>query len=118
MGAKRKTMPSKTNILEYWNPILIKLGLETNYELSGKLDLCFTCPEIGTQRAHIKPVCQGGNNSIKNLHNLCCQCHKESEIYEGQMYWRWFKYKRLEEFDSNKFFKRMLNKHKIIYKNE
>jgi len=95
---KRK-MPSKQAIADYWNPILLRIGLEIDWELSNHIQ-CFTCGRYGPklERAHIKARCNGGGDEVKNLHILCAGCHHESEFYEGETYWKWYRHKRLVEF--------------------
>ena len=102
--SSRNNMPKKNTIAEYWNPILIRIGLEVDYELQNNIQ-CFTCGKTDQrlERAHIKAKCNGGSDSVKNLHVLCRGCHDESEFYEGDIYWRWYKYKRVNEF--NEIFK-------------
>lgn len=81
-------MPSKAKIREHWLPDL---------ELLGKIDCdstdrdCFCCGLTRElHRAHIKPLCQGGPNTVENLHLLCVRCHYESENLSDEGYWAWF----------------------------
>jgi hypothetical protein len=102
----RKGMPSKRHIAEYWvERILDKYGdkfsldwyIEKRYN-TKIVDMCFACTFTSkTERAHILPVCEGGNNSVQNIHLLCKSCHVESEYLSGDAYWRWFKNKRKED---------------------
>ena len=88
----RSDMPSKAVIAEYWSDRLIEMNIE---ELPVDDMSCFVCgagPKL--QRSHILAMCDGGKNSVENLHLLCRQCHDESEILSGDIYWRWYRGKR------------------------
>jgi len=53
---------------------------------------CWACgmiPTRGLERAHIQARCNGGPDTVENLHLLCCYCHKASEYREGDDYWNW-----------------------------
>lgn len=87
-------MPKISAIIEYWHPILLRMGLEIDYELINNPQ-CFVCGSMQMlERAHIKPRFNGGTDEIKNLHVLCAVCHKESEFFMGKKYWKWYMYKR------------------------
>jgi 5-methylcytosine-specific restriction endonuclease McrA len=91
----RKTLPSKDKIFQYWEQQLILLGKKP--EWADPLD-CFCCgASLPVQRAHIIPHDAGGADTEENLHLLCHGCHQESEHYQGDMYWAWFKSKDVEE---------------------
>lgn len=89
---KRRGMPNRREIINYWLPILTRMGLEIDDELA-RVDQCFICGAYGPklERAHIKALCNGGSNSVKNLHLLCASCHHESELFEGKKYWLWYR---------------------------
>ena len=42
-------------------------------------DTCWGCGFLGTQRAHIRAVCNGGDESLDNLVLLCVSCHNIQE---------------------------------------
>ena len=90
MGRKRN-MPSRKKIFEYWYGKLDNVA---------DADSCFKCAfNIGVpDRAHIISVFDGGSDDVSNLHLLCSNCHKESEVWSGEMYDLWF-----EEEDNNVF---------------
>lgn len=101
---KRKGMPTKVAISQYWGIRLVALGKINDIEMlwgshpehnDGKeFSLCFSCGNPfamrGTERAHIIAVVEGGGNGCDNIHNLCVACHHESENLTGERYWRWF----------------------------
>jgi len=53
-------------------------------------DMCWRCGVISChlERAHILPVCEGGDNDESNLHLLCKMCHKQTEFLWGEPYWQ------------------------------
>lgn len=63
-------------------------------------DQCFACGSTHKlERAHILPICLGGNNDVQNIHLLCAYCHLESETLHGESYWKWYQYKLFDDFD-------------------
>lgn len=101
MKSKRK-MPRKKRIAEYWvNKILDKYpekysldAFDEEFYIIKNMDMCFACcAETTTQRCHIKPRHEGGEDDITNIHLLCVPCHLESELLSGDIYWDWFKQK-------------------------
>jgi len=88
--SKRKTMPSKQAIFDYWINVLH--GNHSLVELHEKNAwYCFACDCGGiVQRCHITPNCEGGSEDVDNLHLLCRECHLESEYISGDSYWSWF----------------------------
>src|SRR5277367_6441966 len=91
--ARRIGMSSKKDILKYWI-----LNPDFKYEVCP--NECFACGNItlGLHRCHIIPLVLGGGNKEDNLHLLCPPCHSESEAL--QEYWKWFKYKRENDWDT------------------
>jgi len=89
-----RKLPSREKIIEYWFPILVRMGLEIDDELVHRHQ-CFICANgHGLERAHIKAKCEGGSDDVKNLHILCKKCHFESEFISGKKYWKWYRYRR------------------------
>ena len=86
--SKRKNkLPSAKRIRQYWNDKLLKIGVDISHHF---VKACFACGWfLDTQRAHIVPDSQGGNNTESNLHILCRNCHADSENLWGGLYWRW-----------------------------
>ena len=100
-------MPTKVKIKKYWEG---KLGniedFGETFDNTGKLindgswnelriDGCWRCGKIGyVERAHINPRCEGGSDSVDNLHLLCRVCHTESEgmtsFKPNSLYYEWF----------------------------
>jgi hypothetical protein len=83
---KRGVMPTRNKIFNYWQNKIPSLVNDNT---------CFKCgftSNINTavERAHIKASCNGGDESLENLHLLCSLCHKRSEHYEDNVYWFWF----------------------------
>ena len=82
---RRYKLPSKKVIIRFWIDKLEKIGVEISY-----VEECFACGKIWKlQRAHIKPIFNGGTNKLDNLHILCTGCHDESEFLWGGAYWNW-----------------------------
>lgn len=129
MDNKRADMPKKIDILEFWAERILKeypdkyhmdiyFEPQTDDDKSYKeynhwrTSVCFACgSHIGTERCHILPVNQGGNNKLDNLHLLCKECHLESEYLHGTVYWEWFKTKFWGNSGSRQ---RLINTIKII----
>ena len=85
---KERRMPSRNVIYRHW--IDGKLIDAHNLGECGK-DQCFACGRYGyTERTHITARCNGGDDSVWNIHLLCKQCHNQSEYLEGPEYWDWF----------------------------
>jgi hypothetical protein len=105
MKTKRSSLPSKESIHNYWKSgdghrVLISYGIEIpdQTKFNGdKVIACFACGRSEVQRCHIVAVSSGGSDYASNLHLLCPRCHVESELLEGEHYWRWLKY----QFDNN-----------------
>lgn len=95
----RANMPSKKQIRDFWATRLVMEGkLDSPRNEWFLQDACFACHnlwQIGqtTERSHILANCEGGVETVENLHLLCDACHKDSEMLSGQDYWDWF-YKR------------------------
>lgn len=99
--SRKGSLPSKKKILEFWWPKLKELEKVDVYTLDSD---CFCCGlNKFLERAHIKPECQGGANTVENLHLLCKSCHIESEGMCGDIYWDWFKSKDIYEESDRKF---------------
>lgn len=103
---KRKAMPSKAAILEYWGPILVEDGHVPCMErLRSQFDethyCCFACGIASVlQRAHIVPYVATQDNSVENLHLLCLDCHHDSEQLSGNSYWAWFSARKYDELEA------------------
>lgn len=86
---KIPTNISYNEMLDCYNALLIN-------ELKSIL-FCYGCGiNSQTQRCHIKPHVDGGDETVENLHLLCPNCHIQSEILYGLKYWRWFYNKNTE----------------------
>ena len=99
-NVSRKGMPPKSRILKHWsnNKTFEHYEVEINESDAD----CFACGNhIGVQRAHIKPLCEGGDNSLDNLHLLCAGCHVESEPLSGDSYWRWLSHKNINHYETS-----------------
>jgi hypothetical protein len=95
-----RKMPTRRQIAEYWNDRFIAKGWEIDFEIVNTPQ-CFSCgrKNLPLQRAHIKSRFLGGSDSIENLHVLCVACHAESEFLDGLKYWRWYRHKRLAQWN-------------------
>ncbi|MBF0398624.1 MAG: HNH endonuclease [Desulfobacterales bacterium] len=88
-----RKMPSKDAIRKYWADKidLTKKNFDSKFEFIEEKDSCFSCGQLSNlQRCHIKPKCEGGQDSVDNLHLLCPICHKDSEFLKDKTYWDWF----------------------------
>lgn len=93
---QQRKMPTERQIREYWAEWL-------SSENSDKFDspqearekgVCFACgmKAMGNiERAHITARCEGGTDTLDNLHMLCKACHKDSEFLSGDAYFQWFR---------------------------
>lgn len=94
----RKNTPSVRKIYDHWQ----KKGLPNVRNLEYFIDIepgtCFACGvfNLPLHRAHIIPICYGGDNSLDNFHLLCIRCHAQSE--GNKKYWNWFAYMRTHEW--------------------
>ena len=53
-------------------------------------DYCFACGfKARTERAHIQASVEGGEDDVENLHLLCPDCHRQSELLSGYEYYEW-----------------------------
>lgn len=98
-STKRRGMPKPKAVKDFWAAKLFSLRkiLDVDeilepWDINGvKLESCFCCGACGKlERAHIKPIYLGGDNSVANIHMLCPKCHLDSEAFSGDSYWRWF----------------------------
>lgn len=87
-----RRMPSSASVRAHWAPVLIELGKFDGTTEALDPDLCFACGFDGgkLERAHITARCDGGPDTVANLHMLCSPCHKASEGLVGGPYWAWF----------------------------
>lgn len=104
----RSSMPSKTMLISYYSGDRVfyegefhdggeawmgENGVEHYLFMSDKTAACMACGFYkDVQRCHILPLCDGGDNSLKNIHLLCRNCHAESEFLSGEAYWDWMRY--------------------------
>lgn len=115
LQASRK-MPSRSKIIDYWvagagadilNSHGIELYNETDYEN------CFACGDGSmVERCHILARCEGGSDTVDNLHLLCQSCHKKSEYFSGETYWKWLSNENINnsKFPSQHTIERMVLK--------
>jgi len=89
-------MPSKKQIKEHWADWLINLGKFDTLSELFEADYCFSCVmEEKTERCHILARTLGGPDDVQNLHLLCSDCHKASELLSGLEYFQWFERRNL-----------------------
>jgi len=92
--SNRRQMPLVNSIRAYWAPKIVKLKPGVfkcpEHVLAG--NYCFACGIIfkHLEKAHIKARCEGGSDTVENLHMLCPVCHKDSEMLKGKAYKKWF----------------------------
>jgi hypothetical protein len=91
---KRKNYSPKT-IRNYWSGTDIWHEKFDSKEEFLEEGTCFACGfvpiDARLERAHIKALWMGGNDTIDNIHLLCIACHQASEELFGNLYWNWFK---------------------------
>ena len=102
---QKRQMATKKQIYEFWQNDLITMGKHNKKTMF--LKTCFACQitatdisndsdyEIMIYKAHIIAKCEGGSDSVENLHLLCRECHNASEYKSGENYWKWFKKRKL-----------------------
>lgn len=105
---KRASMPSVKTLIDYYSgesvyhdgdyheggeAYMEENGVESYLWMFGKGATCMACGFYkGIQRCHITPLCSGGDNSPKNIHLLCRNCHVDSEFLIGEAYWKWMRH--------------------------
>lgn len=84
-------MPKKDDIKKFWEQKMISIGKFFCPDDYNAQDACFACGMAGeeTERCHIFPKCKGGADTVENLHLLCPECHKQSEMLYEDEYWEW-----------------------------
>ena len=100
--SRKRNMPSRKKIFDFWNGKLKSVVNDNT---------CFKCgvtsvlnkEMVIVDRAHILAVCEGGSDELDNLHLLCRSCHKDSEAYSGEEYNLWFLSKSKEQFAKSLF---------------
>jgi len=91
-----RKMPSKKQIKEHWTDWLIDQGKFDSKQELFEADYCFSCGmEEKTERCHILARTLGGSDDVQNLHLLCSDCHKASELLSGLEYFQWFEQRNL-----------------------
>ena len=81
----RKSMPSKNLIKSYWLNVDSHLVMRQSTDSSESW--CFSCGRTsGVERCHIIPHCEGGTESVDNLHLLCRSCHFKTEGFSTNQY--------------------------------
>ena len=102
---KPKKMPSKHAITNYWVVNMPEHLNECGESVNEKQ--CWACGDtLKIERCHITPRCDGGSDTVENLHLLCSRCHVSSEFLRGDSYWDWLENKYNLDFDMG--LKRML----------
>lgn len=95
--AQNRKMPNCRDVIKYWEDTLVEMGKVDDGELMMEFEtpntgICFACGWVRPlQRAHIKARCEGGSDSVDNIHLLCEWCHRASEYKDGDDYWEWLK---------------------------
>ena len=85
-------MPSKKQIKEHWADWLIDQGKFDTLSELFEAEFCWGCAmEEKTERCHILARTFGGSDDVQNLHLLCSDCHKASELLSGLEYFEWLK---------------------------
>jgi hypothetical protein len=95
MAKQLRKMPAYRAIAAFWSEELARLGKGDTAEylarLEGRNGICFACGWADDlDRAHIVPKCEGGSDTVDNLHLLCRHCHHTSEGLPPADYWQWF----------------------------
>jgi len=95
MTGQQRTMPTAAQVRSHWAAWFLQTHDDVDdspqTEGDASVSLCYACgyywPDC--ERAHIVARCNGGSDSVENLHMLCKTCHRASEPYEGDAYWEW-----------------------------
>ena len=112
----RATMPKVKDLISYYDgageELMESKGIEDYMFINSKTPACMACGRFKKiQRAHILPVCEGGDNSLSNIHLLCAGCHGESENLSGEKYWNWMRHVNSTEYKC--WILRMFDKFKL-----
>lgn len=100
MDKDRQSMPAIKQIRDYWfsEEGIELLRKKTGLILASKAG-CMTCGTLGyVECCHIVAKVNGGSYNESNLHLLCKNCHIESEYFEDERYWRWFRNKYIRDY--------------------
>ena len=100
MSKEKKSMPSIKLIRKFW---FSEEGIELLRSKTGiiisSIQGCMTCGTLGyVECCHIVAKVNGGSYNEDNLHLLCKSCHLESEYFEDERYWRWFRNKYIRDY--------------------
>ncbi len=106
-AASRNQMPSVRKLISYYSgetvthkgqvyskaeEFMEDMGVDNYIFISDKTPTCMACGyHKGIQRAHVQPLCEGGDHKLSNIHLLCRNCHVESEHLSGESYWSWMR---------------------------
>jgi len=83
---KRPNLPSKKAIMDYWRDWVWERHNDPPED-----HFCWACgwESPNLERAHILARCEGGSDTVENLHLLCPDCHRVSEYLRDDDYWNW-----------------------------
>ena len=85
-----RKMPTERAIRAFWADKLWRVKGYDSPEEFMESGYCFACGWYRElHRAHIQPRCNGGSDTVENLHMLCRTCHKASEFIDGDDYNKW-----------------------------
>lgn len=102
-----RTYPTRKQIRDHWAERMISLGkIDERYADDPNYATCFACKwrweasewehtGYPLERAHILARSEGGPDTVENLHLLCPECHKASEMVSGDAYWAWLESRSL-----------------------
>ena len=93
----KRQLPSTQEVFDYWanHQMLINIGIELWLDYPH----CIVCASTGyLHKCHILAASEGGSDEIGNLHILCPNCHTESEMLTGDIYWSWLQFKHQEKY--------------------
>lgn len=102
MVKNRSKMPKPEAIMAHWIVKFAEQGLHDIISTDANdipVRACFACGcPRKVERAHINAVVDGGTHDLDNLHLLCSGCHIDSEMFSGESYDNWFRW-RIEQED-------------------
>lgn len=74
---------SRDAIADYWERYGLRYATTKSCWCCGRLD-------SRLERAHIVALCDGGSDTVDNIHLLCGPCHRATEGMTTDEYWAYF----------------------------
>lgn len=93
----KRQLPPTQEVFDHWanHQKFTNIGIELWLDYPH----CVVCASTGyLHKCHILAASEGGSDEVSNLHILCPNCHTESEMLTGDIYWRWLQFKHQEKY--------------------